>query len=133
MLKEEKLALLPWYNKCKLISEYSYAGVVCFLDKYPVTDGHMLFVPLEENININFCFARAYRIGEEKVKEGEWDGFNIGLNYNEVAGQTIKYPHVHLIPRRNNDVNDPTGGVRGVIPSKQNWRKAKCYKNKIDI
>jgi ATP adenylyltransferase len=45
-------------------------------------------------------------------------GFNIGMNSGDAAGQTIGHAHVHLIPRRQGDVQDPRGGVRGVIPGK---------------
>jgi len=46
-------------------------------------------------------------------------GFNVGINIGEIAGQTVFHAHVHLIPRRNGDVNEPRGGVRGVIPGKR--------------
>jgi diadenosine tetraphosphate (Ap4A) HIT family hydrolase len=72
---------------------------------------------------IEDCFADALRLGQEKVKTGEWDGFNIGMNWGEAAGQTVPYPHVHLIPRRNGDMEDPTGGVRHVIPERGNYKK----------
>ena len=49
------------------------------------------------------------------------DGFNIGMNCGETAGQTIMHCHVHLIPRRRGDVEQPRGGVRGVIPAKQTY------------
>ena len=49
------------------------------------------------------------------------DGFNIGININETAGQTIPHAHIHIIPRYNNDVENPRGGVRGVIPSKKEY------------
>jgi diadenosine tetraphosphate (Ap4A) HIT family hydrolase len=49
---------------------------------------------------------------------------NIGINMGEAAGQTVQYPHVHLIPRRAGDVEDPVGGVRGVIPGQANYRKS---------
>ncbi len=62
------------------------------------------------------------RYGKRKVAEGEWDGFNVGLNYNQAAGQTVNWPHVHLIPRRIGDVADPVGGVRNTIPGKGNYR-----------
>jgi diadenosine tetraphosphate (Ap4A) HIT family hydrolase len=98
--------------------------VVVFKDKYPVTDGHLLFVPNYSAVGvIEDCFADALRLGQEKVKSGEWDGFNIGMNWGEAAGQTVPYPHVHLIPRRKGDMEDPTGGVRHVIPEKGNYRK----------
>lgn len=48
-------------------------------------------------------------------------GFNIGANVNEVSGQTVPHFHLHLIPRRNGDMDDPRGGVRGVIPEKQKY------------
>ena len=47
------------------------------------------------------------------------DGYNIGVNCGEAAGQTIFHVHVHLIPRYKGDMEDPRGGVRGVIPEKQ--------------
>jgi diadenosine tetraphosphate (Ap4A) HIT family hydrolase len=97
--------------------------VVVFKDKYPVTDGHLLFVPkYSANGVIEDCFADALSLGQEKVKAGEWDGFNIGLNWGEAAGQTVPYPHVHLIPRRKGDMEDPRGGVRHVIPEKGNYK-----------
>ena len=47
--------------------------------------------------------------------------FNVGVNDGEDAGQSIKHCHIHLIPRRKGDVEDPRGGVRGVIPDKQSY------------
>jgi diadenosine tetraphosphate (Ap4A) HIT family hydrolase len=49
------------------------------------------------------------------------DGFNVGININECAGQTVGHVHIHLIPRYNDDVAEPRGGVRGVIPEKRNY------------
>jgi diadenosine tetraphosphate (Ap4A) HIT family hydrolase len=48
-------------------------------------------------------------------------GFNVGINAGKVAGQTIMHCHVHLIPRREGDTENPRGGVRGVIPGKMNY------------
>ena len=96
--------------------------VVVFKDT--VTEGHLLFVPKYSASGvIEDCFADALRLGQEKMISGEWDGFNIGMNWGEAAGQTVAYPHVHLIPRRKGDMPDPTGGVRHVIPEKGNYRK----------
>jgi len=50
-------------------------------------------------------------------------GFNIGVNVGKDAGQSIMHCHIHLIPRRKGDVDDPKGGVRGVIPSKQKYSR----------
>lgn len=97
--------------------------VVVYKDKYPVSEGHMLFVPkYSADGVIEDCFADALRVGKEKVQSGEWDGFNIGINWGEAAGQTVPYPHVHLIPRRKGDMSDPRGGVRHVIPEKGNYK-----------
>lgn len=104
----------PWENP--VVDDFH---VVVFKDKYPVSEGHLLFVPkYSANGVIEDCFADALREGQAKVKSGEWDGFNIGLNWGKAAGQTVPYPHVHLIPRHTGDVEDPTGGVRNVIPGK---------------
>jgi len=98
--------------------------VVIYKDKYPVTEGHLLFVPqYAADGVIEDCFADAFKVGKQKVASGEWDGFNIGLNWGEAAGQTVPYPHIHLIPRRKGDMEDPTGGVRHVIPERGNYRK----------
>jgi diadenosine tetraphosphate (Ap4A) HIT family hydrolase len=49
------------------------------------------------------------------------DGYNVGININEEAGQTVPHVHIHLIPRYKGDVKEPRGGVRGVIPNKQKY------------
>ena len=49
------------------------------------------------------------------------DGFNVGINVGEAAGQSVFHVHIHLIPRYKGDVENPKGGVRGVIPNKQKY------------
>jgi hypothetical protein len=98
--------------------------VTVFKDRYPVTEGHLLFVPqYSADGVIEDCFADALAHGKKMVELGKWDGFNIGMNWGEAAGQTVMYPHIHLIPRRHGDMSDPRGGVRHVIPEKGNYRK----------
>jgi diadenosine tetraphosphate (Ap4A) HIT family hydrolase len=93
-----------------------------FKDKFPVSEGHMLFVPTEETFEHLFeCYKAAYKFGYEGVATKKWDGFNIGQNVGVAAGQTVLYPHVHMIPRRKGDMEDPRGGVRHVIPTKGNY------------
>ena len=116
----------PWSNP---IEETSWYNI--YEDKYPVTEGHLLFIPKEEDEYIlNKCFLGAYRRGEEWVQSGFCEGFNIGMNKGEWAGQTVMYPHVHLIPRREGDLGwyengtpyDPQGGVSNVIPHKGKYK-----------
>ena len=99
--------------------------VVVFRDRYPVTRGHLLFVPTHNTPGvIEDAFGDALREGERMVEAGECEAFNIGLNQGAAAGQTVMYPHIHLIPRRLDDCADPTGGVRGVIFGQANYKAA---------
>jgi diadenosine tetraphosphate (Ap4A) HIT family hydrolase len=99
--------------------------VAVFRDRYPVTDGHLLFVPKYNAVGVlKDAFEDAFNHGKEQVDNGTWDGFNIGLNYGKAAGQTVSWPHIHLIPRKEGDVEDPVGGVRHTIPGRGNYRTA---------
>jgi diadenosine tetraphosphate (Ap4A) HIT family hydrolase len=102
--------------------------VAIFRDRYPVTPGHLLFVPKYNTpAVIDDAMRDAMNWGQRMVDAGECDGFNVGINQGRAAGQTVMYPHVHLIPRRTGDCADPTGGVRGVISNQQNY-KTTAYK-----
>ena len=112
----------PWDLK---VGEYSDYHVSVFQDRYPVTQGHLLFVPQYNTDEvITDCFESAMRHGRKMVRDGECDAFNIGINMGTAAGQTVMYPHVHLIPRRLGDCADPIGGVRGVISGQANYKTA---------
>jgi diadenosine tetraphosphate (Ap4A) HIT family hydrolase len=115
-----KDGVAPWDD---LVEELSDFHVTVFRDRFPVTQGHLLFVP---NYNspgvIGDCFDSALQHGQSLVNAGECDAFNVGINMGVSAGQTVMYPHVHLIPRRTGDCEDPVGGVRGVIPGQANYR-----------
>jgi diadenosine tetraphosphate (Ap4A) HIT family hydrolase len=96
-----------------------------FRDKFPVSSGHLLFVPKVNNPeSIIDCFRIAQRYGEWLVIKGDADGYNLGINSGSAAGQTVMYPHVHMIPRRHGDCEDPVGGVRGVIPGQANYKNS---------
>jgi diadenosine tetraphosphate (Ap4A) HIT family hydrolase len=95
-------------------------------DRYPVTDGHSLILP-RRHISIAFelsmqeirSITRLLQIMRCRLdRERSPAGYNIGINIGPVAGQTVMHTHVHLIPRYSDDVEDPTGGVRNVIPLK---------------
>ena len=119
LLDAKTTGIAPWTEKIK-----DRPQVTVFLDKYPCTPGHRLYVPKDDNPNwIVHAMEDALADGIYMVESGECDGFNIGFNSGIAAGQTVMYPHVHLIPRRNGDVKDPVGGVRNTIPGKGNYKK----------
>lgn len=100
-------------------------------DIYPVSSGHTLVIPkrcVADFFDLTsaevIAITELLKLQREKLIKADSSitGFNIGLNCGESAGQTIFHCHYHLIPRRNNDVVDPTGGIRAVIPGKANYR-----------
>jgi len=112
----------PWDLEVDRLTDYH---VAVFEDRYPVAQGHLLFVPqYNTDAVIDDCFETALREGRRMVRAGECDAFNIGINCGAAAGQTVMYPHVHLIPRRLGDCADPVGGVRGVILGQANYKAA---------
>jgi diadenosine tetraphosphate (Ap4A) HIT family hydrolase len=103
--------------------------VVVYRDRYPVTPGHLLFVPRYNTMGvITEAMYSAMAQGNKMVEAGECDAFNVGINMGKAAGQTVMYPHIHLIPRRQDDCADPVGGVRGVIAGQSNYKSTE-YKN----
>lgn len=111
----------PWDLQVKELSDFH---VTVFQDRFPVTNGHLLFVPNYNTVGvIRDCVDSALRHGQKLVEDGKCDAFNVGINMGKAAGQTVMYPHVHLIPRHNGDCEDPVGGVRGVISGQANYRK----------
>ena len=101
-------------------------------DTYPVSDLHCLIIPKrhinnyfdlsdEELIACNNLIKVVKREIVEKDKTVE--AFNIGTNVGKISGQSIMHCHIHLIPRRKGDVNNPQGGVRSVIPKNQHYTR----------
>lgn len=95
-------------------------------DRFPVTPGHTLLVP-KRMIASWFDATRDEQIAIldllDSVKgaldaELRPDGYNVGFNAGEAAGQTVMHLHVHVIPRQRGDVRDPRGGIRWVIPAR---------------
>jgi len=103
---------------------------VAIHDAYPVTELHTLVLPRRHVADyyelgrpeVNAC-NQLLEDAKKRIQEADSGvtGFNIGVNIGEDAGQTILHCHVHLIPRRAGDTPKPRGGVRGVIPSKQDY------------
>jgi diadenosine tetraphosphate (Ap4A) HIT family hydrolase len=119
--KAQKDGRAPWTEV-----EVDTRDFTVFRDIYPVTDGHTLVVPKENTIDcLMRCFKFATEMGNQNVQSlaNNITGYNVGINMGESAGQTCMYPHVHLIFRRDGDMEDPKGGVRGVIPSKQKYER----------
>ena len=111
----------PWTDT---VPELSNSHVTVFRDAYPVTEGHLLFVPrANTDESVVVAMGMALLIGRQMVQNNQCDAFNVGINMGEAAGQTVMYPHIHLIPRHTGDTVDPVGGVRGVIPGQANYRK----------
>lgn len=98
-------------------------------DAFPASPGHMLVIPFRhiatwfdltpgEGAAIRELIVRCREIVEERYAP---DGYNIGVNVGEAAGQSIHHVHVHFIPRYRGDVENARGGVRGVIPEKRDY------------
>lgn len=112
----------------RIIKTFDYFFVI--RDMYPVTDLHSLIIPTRH-------VSSYFDLTDQELTElprvivdikdslleidRKISGFNIGINDGKDAGQTIFHCHIHLIPRRKNDVSSPRGGVRGVIPEKQSY------------
>ena len=117
-------------NQNELIFENDYA--YASLDSYPVSQSHSLVVPKR-------CIENYFELGEKEIlacndlikklkkkimkEDKSVEGFNIGTNAGKVAGQSIFHCHIHVIPRRKGDVDNPQGGVRSVIPLKQHYTR----------
>lgn len=108
----------------KLVAESEHS--VAFEDLYPLSQGHTLVVPRWHEVDL-FQLEKDERtdawrlldvVQQQLVERLKPDGFNIGVNVSDAAGQTVAHAHIHLIPRFHGDVEDPRGGVRWVIPDK---------------
>ncbi len=101
-----------------------------FPDGYPVSEGHTLIVPKRHEGDFfrltpdeqDSILELARLIQGRLSKDDTVDGFNIGINVGKAAGQTVGHAHMHVIPRRAGDVENPRGGVRHVIPSKGDYQ-----------
>jgi|TARA_B110000046_G_scaffold82244_1_gene90488 diadenosine tetraphosphate (Ap4A) HIT family hydrolase len=111
-----------------LENEFAYASY----DTYPVSELHCLIIPKRHvmdyfeltNEELIAC-NNLIRIIKEDIldKDKTVKAFNIGTNVGKISGQSIMHCHIHLIPRREGDVENPQGGVRSVIPKKQHYKR----------
>ena len=118
-------------TNCKVISSTIHFFIIRDT-AYPVTKHHTLIIThrhvddyfdlnKEEINDLDEILKNQKR--ELKQLDKDISAFNIGVNIGRDAGQSIMHCHIHLIPRRKGDVEDPRGGVRGVIPQKQKYKK----------
>ena len=102
---------------------------IAYFDEFPVSKGHTLIITKrhaatffditnEEQIAIIELLNKCKKYIDKKYNP---EGYNVGLNCGESAGQSVMHIHMHLIPRYKGDVENPRGGVRGVIPNKKNY------------
>lgn len=115
-------------NKDELVEINKHAFAI--YDKFPVTKYHIIIMPIKHiedyfKLTLNQLSSINELLHKQKenllLLDPTITGFNIGINNGKSAGQTIKHLHIHLIPRRNNDIENPEGGIRGVIPNKMKY------------
>lgn len=125
MMAESCIFCIPGPEETILENQYAYARY----DKTPVSPGHLLIIPKRHFKSIFDATNTEYDALWNLIKTARSfldtkfspDGYNIGINDGSAAGQTIMHLHIHLIPRYFGDTKDPRGGVRGVIPGKQQY------------
>ncbi len=109
-------------------NDFAYASY----DTYPVSKNHCLIIPKRHikdyfdltNQELISCNDLIKIVKKEILDQDKLvKGFNLGTNIGKVSGQSILHCHLHLIPRRQNDVKNPQGGVRSVIPHKQHYKR----------
>jgi diadenosine tetraphosphate (Ap4A) HIT family hydrolase len=108
----------------ELVAENDLA--IGFRDAFPLSPGHCLIVPRRHEADFlaltpeEQAAVWALVAPVRRSIESEWmpDGYNIGVNVGEAAGQTVAHAHLHVIPRYHGDVPDPRGGVRWIIPAR---------------
>jgi diadenosine tetraphosphate (Ap4A) HIT family hydrolase len=101
-------------------------------DSYPVSDLHCLIIPkrhIKDYFELNneelVACNELIKIVKDEIyaKDKSVKAFNIGSNIGKISGQSIMHCHIHLIPRREGDVENPQGGVRSVIPKNQHYKR----------
>jgi diadenosine tetraphosphate (Ap4A) HIT family hydrolase/phosphohistidine swiveling domain-containing protein len=124
---------IPVPSRCILCTKHPASQVLktehfrAIYDGYPVRDGHLLVIPRrhiqrlveltqEEFTNLYLMIHQADEFLRVQYRA---DGYNIGLNNGEAAGQTVPHLHFHIVPRQNGDVPDPRGGIRNFLPNPQ--------------
>jgi diadenosine tetraphosphate (Ap4A) HIT family hydrolase len=116
----------PFCKSVRLIIKENNNSFAIY-DRFPVNNGHVLIIPKRHCSNYfeltieeqNDCIELMNEVKISIQNKFNPDGYNIGININVAAGQSVPHVHIHLIPRYSGDVENPIGGVRGVIPEKK--------------
>jgi ATP adenylyltransferase len=108
-----------WLSNDTPIFETEFTAV--FRDRYPCVEGHTLFIPKKDTPEyVGKSYELAYQTAQDWVAEGIMAGYNVGMNIGNCAGQTIYWPHIHLIPRHEGDA-DKKGGMRYAHPGADHY------------
>jgi diadenosine tetraphosphate (Ap4A) HIT family hydrolase len=112
-------------------SDIKFSNELCYAreDSFPVSPGHMLVIPFRHVADLfeikdderTAMFELLWLVRDRSLEALSPDGFNVGINAGEAAGQTVMHVHLHIIPRFKGDVADPRGGVRWIIPAKARY------------
>jgi ATP adenylyltransferase len=120
-LPEDKFVVLDENELCMTLS-----------DSYPVSEGHCLIIPrrhVESYFDMNSqeieAATRLMHSARTRLQadDSSISGFNIGTNAGKSAGQSVFHAHIHFIPRRDGDQENPQGGVRKIFPEKANYKR----------
>ena len=108
----------------------AHGTVFAFQDAHPVTPGHHLILPRRHALDYFTMTGQERQDAQDLLRvlrsrlassDRTIQGFNVGMNCGESAGQTVMHAHIHLIPRRKGDTPKPRGGVRGVVPARMDY------------
>lgn len=123
------MSLCPFCNleQSRIITASQSA--IAFRDAFPLTKGHSLVIPRQHVDTIYvlpaeeqaLLWAFVAEVRDLLREELAVNAFNVGINDGAAAGQTIEHAHIHVIPRRPGDVNDPRGGLRHIIPGRARY------------
>jgi diadenosine tetraphosphate (Ap4A) HIT family hydrolase len=123
----------PFCNIENLINSdrivYQDSTWIAIYDNYPVSKGHVLLIPKRHcasYFDLNFIELESVSVTIGIIKKlldkkFNPDGYNIGMNCGEAAGQTVMHCHIHIIPRYKGDCENPRGVVRGCVPSRMSY------------
>ena len=131
MVKDPNNPCLFWNPKESGIAHQNELAYASY-DSYPVSDLHCLIIPkrhIKDYFELNneelVACNELIKIVKDEIyaKDKSVKAFNIGSNIGKISGQSIMHCHIHLIPRREGDVENPQGGVRSVIPKNQHYKR----------